>query len=183
MGVLAVNNSRSKVRFWVQVGVLSAVSFLVMLFEFSIPPFPAWLQYDASEVPALIGGFALGPAAGFAAVAGKCLLFLISGKDEAGLVGTAANFVAGFPIVFVAAWVYTRMRTFRGALIGLGLGVIATLITTTLGNYFIFAPAWGLTEGRWTLIVSTFIPFNAVKGVLNAVLTLLLYKRLRGLLR
>jgi len=171
------------VRFWVRVGVLSAVAFLLMLLEFNVPPFPAFLQYDPSEVPALIGGFAMGPAAGVAAVAGKCLLFLLSGKDEAGLIGTAANFVAGFPLVLVAAWVYAKVRTLNGAVVGLVLGTLVTLVATSLGNYFIFLPAWGITQGRWPMILSTLVPFNAVKGLITSVLTLLLYKRIRGLLR
>lgn len=183
VNVSTVNGSSSMVRFWVRVGVLSAVAFLLMLLEFNVPPFPAFLQYDPSEVPALIGGFAMGPAAGVAAVAGKCLLFLLSGKDEAGLIGTAANFVAGFPLVLVAAWVYAKVRTLNGAVVGLVLGTLVTLVATSLGNYFIFLPAWGITQGRWPMILSTLVPFNAVKGLITSVLTLLLYKRIRGLLR
>src|SRR4030042_629409 len=73
MGASAGKGGASALRFWVRVGVLSAVAFLLMLLEFNFPFFPAFLQYDPSEVPALIGGFAMGPAAGFAVVAGKCI--------------------------------------------------------------------------------------------------------------
>lgn len=183
MGASAGREGVSALRFWVRVGVLSAVAFLLMLLEFNFPFFPPYLQYDPSEVPALIGGFAMGPAAGFAVVAGKCVLFFISGKDEAGAIGTAANFVAGFPLVLVAAWVYRRVHTLKGALAGMALGIAAAVAATSVGNYFVFLPAWGIAAGRWQLILSTLIPFNALKGVITSAVTLILYKRLRGMLR
>lgn len=180
---MAMAGRRSRVQVLVRIGVLVAVSFLLMLVEFNIPPFPAFLQYDPSEVPALLGGFAMGPAAGLSIVAGKCLLFLFSGKDEAGLIGTAANFVAGFPLVLVAAWVYQRMHTRTGAIIGIVAGTVAAVAATSLGNYYVFLPAWGIPlHVRAGLIVSTLIPFNVMKGVLTGIMTLLLYKRVRDLL-
>ncbi|MDP2872689.1 MAG: ECF transporter S component [Bacillota bacterium] len=180
-GLFTMAGPRSRVQILVRIGVLVAVSFLLMMVEFSVPPFPAYLQYDPSEVPALLGGFAMGPAAGLAVVAGKCLLFLFSGKDEAGIIGTAANFVAGFPLVVVAAWIYQRMHTRSGAMAGMAAGIVAAVAATSIGNYYVFLPAWGIpVQGRAALIVSTLIPFNVLKGVLTAVITLLLYKRIRG---
>jgi riboflavin transporter len=180
VGITSSARPRSRVQMLVRVGMLVAVSFLLMLVEFNVPPFPAFLQYDPSEVPALLGGFAMGPAAGFAIVVGKCMLFLISGKDEAGLIGTAANFVAGFPLVVVAAWIYQRMHTRTGAIVGIAAGIIVTLAATSIGNYYVFLPAWGVPiQGRVALIVSTLIPFNLLKGILTGILTVVLYKRVR----
>jgi riboflavin transporter FmnP len=177
---MAMAGRRTRTQVLVRIGVLVAASFMLMLVEFNIPPFPAFLQYDPSEVPALLGGFAMGPAAGFGIVAGKCLLFLFSGKDEAGVIGTAANFVAGFPLVLVAAWVYQRMHTRTGAMIGIAAGVVAAVAATTVGNYYVFLPAWGVPlHARAGLIVSTLIPFNIVKGLITGIVTVLLYKRVR----
>ncbi len=170
----------SRVRVWVRIGVLTALAFVLMMFEVHIPPFPAYLQYDAGEVPALLGGFAMGPAAGLAVVTGKVALFFLSGKDEAGLIGTAANFVSSFPLVLAAAWVYSRRRTLAGALAGMALGLVATLVITSLGNYLVFLPAWGIpAPARLPTIWSTLIPFNTVKVILTSGITLLLYKRVR----
>lgn len=170
----------SRVKVWVRIGVLTALAFLLMMLEVHIPPFPAFLQYDAGEVPALLGGFAMGPAAGFAVVTGKVLLFFLSGKDEAGLVGTAANFVSSFPLVLTAAWVYSRFRSRSGAVVGMAAGLLTTLIATSIGNYFVFLPAWGIPgPGRLPLIWGTLVPFNTVKVILTSVITLLLYKRVR----
>jgi riboflavin transporter FmnP len=41
----------------VKVGLLSAIAFVLMLLEFPMPIFPAFLKMDISDLPALIGGF------------------------------------------------------------------------------------------------------------------------------
>ena len=54
----------SKVRFITQVGMLGAIAVILMAFEIPLPFAPAFYKIDFSEVPALIGCFAMGPAAG-----------------------------------------------------------------------------------------------------------------------
>jgi len=51
----------SKTAFVVKVGLLSAIAFILMYLDFPIPfLFPGFLKMDFSDVPALVGGFALG---------------------------------------------------------------------------------------------------------------------------
>ena len=59
----------SKVRFITQVGMLGAIAVILMAFEIPLPFAPAFYKIDFSEVPALIGCFAMGPAAGMAQIA------------------------------------------------------------------------------------------------------------------
>jgi riboflavin transporter FmnP len=55
-----------------------------------------------------------------------------------------------------------------------------TVIATSIGNYFVFLPAWGVPQqALWPTIYSTLIPFNAVKILITATITMLLYKRVR----
>lgn len=170
--------SRTKVL--VRIGVLTALAFVLMMLEIHIPPFPAFLQYDAGEVPALLAGFAMGPSAGVAVVTGKVIIFFLSGKDEAGIIGTAANYVSAFPLVLAASWVYSRMRSRTGAIVGMALGLAVTVIATSIGNYFVFLPAWGVPQqALWPTIYGTLIPFNTVKVLITAAITMLLYKRVR----
>jgi riboflavin transporter len=168
-----------------RIGMLSAIAFVLMWLEVHIPPFPTYLQYNTGDVPALLGGFAMGPGAGFAIVTVRNILFLLSGKDEAGFIGTAANYVASFPLVVVAAWVYQRFHTLKGAVIGVALGLVATVVAASLGNYFVFFPAWGIADAgvRMGLIWSVVVPFNTVKVLLSGVITFMLYKRVRNWLR
>ena len=56
--------NRSKIRTMVQIGMLSAIAVILMSFEFPLPFAPAFYKIDLSEVPVLIGCFAMGPLAG-----------------------------------------------------------------------------------------------------------------------
>ncbi len=58
--------------------ILTAVSYILYLFvKFPLPfLFPAFLDIQISEMPALLGGFALGPVQGAIIVIVKCLLKL-----------------------------------------------------------------------------------------------------------
>ena len=85
----------SKVRFITQVGMLGAIAVILMAFEIPLPFAPAFYKIDFSEVPALIGCFAMGPAAGAMIELIKIVLhLLISGTSTAG-VGDIANFAIG----------------------------------------------------------------------------------------
>ena len=102
--------SRSKVRTMAQVGMLSAIAVVLMLFEIPLPFAPAFYEIDFSEVPVLVGCFAMGPAAGVAIEFLKILLnFAINGTATAG-VGEIANFLIGCSLVVPAALIYKLKR-------------------------------------------------------------------------
>jgi len=174
--------SVSRTRFLVRVGMLGAAAFALMYAEFYIPGFPSFLQYDPGDVPALIGGFAMGPVAGAAVSLVKGLLFLLSGKDEAGWLGTAANLATSLSFVLAASAVYLRAHTRRGAFIGLGVGVATMIVVMALLNYFFFLPAWGVPAPALGETVRMTMLFNLVKGLLTSTLTILVYKKVSSLL-
>ena len=89
-------------KWMVKVSMLSAVSVVLMLFEFPIPFIaPPFYELDFSEVPVLLGAFALGPLAGVVIELLKILLnLLINGTITAG-VGEFANFVIGISFVLL----------------------------------------------------------------------------------
>jgi len=165
----------------ITVALLSGMAFILMFFEFPIPPFPAFLQYDTGDIPALLGSFVLGPRVGVLVEAVKCGLFALSGKDEASWVGTAANFVAGASLVAAAGYVYRRMKGPLNSLLTVIAGTAAMVAATSLANYYVFFPLWNIpAAARWETLMLT-IPFNVVKGLISSALALLLYARLRGL--
>lgn len=52
------------VRYMTMTAMLSAVAFVLMFLEFNVPFMPSFIKMDLSELPALIGAFAMGPASG-----------------------------------------------------------------------------------------------------------------------
>lgn len=191
---------KQTVSFLIKVGILSALAAVVQLIEFPLGIFPAFYQFDFSDIIALIGSFSLGPAAGMLIELMKNLLHLILKPGFPFLVGEFANFITGFFLVFTAGAVYQRNRTRRGALIGMICGTAAFVLTGALLNYFFLIPVYislagldsvisdaqkanaGIVDLK-TLILFGTVPFNLIKGIVVSLITFLIYKRVSPLLR
>jgi len=192
-----------KTRTMVEVAMLSAIAVVLMLFEFPLPFIaPPFYELDFSEVPVLIGAFALGPMAGVAIEAIKILLNLvINGTITAG-VGELANFVMGVLFVLPASLIYKHKKTKKNAMIGLTVGGIIMVVGACFINVFIMLPAYGNAFG---MPVEAFIgmaaaihasidsmagfallcvaPFNLLKVVVVSLITMLLYKHVSPILK
>ena len=180
-----------------QTGMLGAVATVLMLFEIPLPFAPAFYQIDFSEVPVLVGCFAMGPLAGAAIEFIKILLnFAINGTITAG-VGEAANFLIGCALVVPAGLIYKRRRSRTRAIAGM---VSGTVIMTAIGcflNAYILLPAYAkafempidalvgmgnainasITD-LFTFVMFAVAPFNLLKGVLVSMIVLLIYKKI-----
>ena len=108
--------SRTKVRMMVQIGMLAAISVVLMQFEVPLPFAPAFYKIDFSEVPVLVGCFAMGPFAGAVIELIKIILHVaISGTTTAG-VGDVANFLIGCAFIIPAGLIYKTKRPGMGRL-------------------------------------------------------------------
>ena len=197
----AVNSSN--IRTIVSVGMLAAIAVVLMFFEFPLPFIaPNFYELDLSEVPILIGAFALGPVAGVLAELVKILLNLaIRGTDTA-FVGELANFVMGCAFVVPASLLYKMKKSRKNALIGLGAGAITMTAAAICINALVLLPAYSKAFGTpieafiemgtmihpsinsiWTFAFLAVAPFNLIKGILVAVVTMLLYKHISPILK
>ena len=84
--------------------MLSAVSFILMLLDFSIPIMPGFVKMDFSELPALLASFSLGPVSGAVVCLIKNLFNVFS--TTTGGVGELCNFLMGVLFVVPAGIVY-----------------------------------------------------------------------------
>lgn len=164
----------------VTMALMCAIGVLLSFIELPLLPGVTWLKYDASAMPAMVCGFAFGPAAGLSVgVVGA----VIHGILMADFTGALMNIlvVAGF--VLPAALVYRRSRTFRSGVVGLVLSVVAATLMAILGNLLV-TPAWlGVPlDAVVAMILPILTPFNLAKGALNAVLTLVVYKSVSNLI-
>ena len=137
--VMAKQNerNRNKIRTMAQIGMLSAIATVLMLFEIPLPFAPSFYEIDFSEVPVLVGCFAMGPVAGAAIELIKILLnFAINGTITAG-VGELANFLLGCSFVVPAGIIYRKMHTRKGAIIGMATGTVLMTIFGCFLNAFV----------------------------------------------
>lgn len=200
----AVRNtgSRSDIRTIVQIGMLGAVSVILMMFEIPLWFAPSFYKMDLSEVPVLIGSFALGPVAGALIELVKIILHLVfKGTTTAG-VGDFANFLIGCAFVVPAGIIYRRKKSRKSALIGMTVGGIFMIAVGCVLNAFVLLPVYGKAFGLpmealigmgtavnpaitnlATFAVLAVAPFNLLKAVLVSVITLLLYKYISPILK
>ena len=188
----------SHARFIVVTAILSAVSYILMLLDFSVPFMPGFIKLDVSELPALIGAFALGPVCGVAVCLVKNLLHLL--VTTTGGVGELSNFLLGAVFTFTAGLIYMKNRTKKGALLGSLTGAAVMAVLSVPINYFITYPFYmnlmpldkiiaayqaifGGVNSLLSCLVVFNLPFTFLKGLLDAGLTALIYKRLSPIIK
>lgn len=180
------------------VAMLSAVGFLLMFIELSVPIMPAFVKLDFSELPALLATFAYGPASGVAVCLVKNLLHLLMGGTTGG-VGELSNFLLGVAYVLPAGLIYQKMKTRKGALIASLVGCVVCAAYSLPHNYYLVYPLYGKLMPMGTIIgmyqqlnpscsglfdaLLTFnVPFTFAKELLTAAIAFLIYKPLSPVL-
>lgn len=185
-----MNNVSKKTNVLVKVSLLSAIAAVLMYVDFPILPAFDWLKIDLSDIPALIGAFAFGPVSGIIIEAFKILLRMLLKGTQTGGIGELANFIIGIAFVVPAAIIYKRNKTRRTALVGLVAGTIAMSIVGLLANYYLLIPLYknflpALKESSYVIKYMFYgvLPFNLIKGVMVAAVTLVIYKKIAVILR
>lgn len=99
-----VTVKRVNVRYLTVTAMLSAVAYILMFLDFSVPFMPSFIKMDLSELPALIGSFAMGPLCGVIICLVKNVLHLFI--TSTGGVGELSNFILGVAFVLPAGLLY-----------------------------------------------------------------------------
>lgn len=181
-------------------GILTAAAVVLQFLEISIPIVPSFLKLDFSDLPALIGAFAYGPAAGVLISLIKNIIHIPLGTTS--FVGPLSNFLLAASFTFVAGYVYKLKKTKGNALVAGVLGALAMGLFSVAVNYFLIYPLYyrvlGFPEeavlGMYKAIMPGIksvtdgliifnIPFTAVKGLLVVGITMLIYKPLSKFLK
>ena len=179
-------------------GMLSAIGFILMYIEFSVPIMPGFIKADLSELPALIGAFAYGPSCGILVCLIKNLLHMT--VSTTGCVGELANFILGAVFVGTAGLIYKYKKTKANAIIAsvvgavlMGLASFPVNLFITYPFYYNFMPKEAIITAYQAIIPSMQsieqcllcfnVPYTAAKGLISVVITLVVYKHLSPLLK
>lgn len=181
-------------------GVLSAAAFLLQLIEIPLPLLmPTFIKFDFSDLPALIGSFAMGPACGIVVELIKNILHAALATGSFG-VGELSNFVLGAVFVGVAGGIYRKKRTKKGALAASVVGAIVMAAVSFPSNLFLVYPVYyqfmpeetilaayqAILPGMKSIAESLLlfnVPFTFVKGMVNVGITFAVYKKLSPILK
>ena len=175
---------KGNVKAFVIVGMLSAISYVLMLLNFPLPLFPSFLKIDFSDLPALVAAVIIGPAAGVMVEFLKNLLdFITTGSLTGVPVGQIANFSTGVIFILVTYTIYKRVESKKGMTMALIAASVVTALVMSVLNYFIFLPLYLIFMGidlPKSIVVSAILPFNLVKGFLLTVVFMLLFAKMQG---
>ncbi|MCI8514396.1 MAG: ECF transporter S component [Lachnospiraceae bacterium] len=156
------------------IGMLCAIAYVVMF----VGRFPVvlFLKYDPKDVIITIGGFLYGPLAS-ALVSVVVSAIEMFSTSETGIIGLIMNILSSCSFACTAAWIYKKNHTLKGAVTGLIAGCAAMTAIMLLWNYLITPIYMGYPrQAVAELLLPAFLPFNLLKGCLNAAITMLLYK-------
>ncbi|MDO5026666.1 MAG: ECF transporter S component [Tissierellia bacterium] len=197
------NKDLRKVNTIVKIGILAALAgVLMIIFKFPLPFAPPFMTVDFGDVPTLIAGFALGPVAGIVTVVIKNIINLMLNGTMTAFVGELSNIIVGSAFVGISALYYQKRKTRKAAIVGLIIGLLSMTIIATLSNYFLvfplYAKAFGIPvqalvdqaaaintniSSFESLMLFAVVPFNLVKGALNSLVTVFIYKYISNIFK
>ena len=163
------------------IAMFTALAYVSVIIAKPIPNVAGFLSYEPKDAIIVIAGLLISP------LASALISLLVSFIEmitisTTGPYGLIMNVLSTFAVP--AAWIYHKNRTKKGAVIGLATGVICMVICMLLWNYII-TPLYMKVDRSVVagMMLSVFLPFNLIKGGINAGITLLLYKPIVSALR
>ncbi len=195
---MVTTKPRVTTRALVMTAMLSAIAFILMFINFSVPFMPSFIKLDISELPALIGSFSLGPVYGVVICLVKNLLNLT--QTSTGGVGELSNFLLGTMFVFPAGLIYQRMKNRKGAIIGSLVGAVIMAVGSVFTNIFLVYPLYYNLMSKEAIlnayqaiipsmesveqsIICFNMPFTFLKAMLSVLVTFLIYKRISPIIK
>ncbi len=189
-------NKKVDVRRLVFTALMAALS--AMLSEvpkFELPFMPSFISFEFSDAPAVLAALTMGPVSGVFV----CLIKNIFGclTTSTGCVGELSNFILGAMLVLPAGIIAHKSPKFSRAVTGCAVGAVLMGLFSFVSNYFIVYPIYDATALPMEVIIGMYkailpsvdslaeclwifnVPFTFAKGVIAAVFSLLLYKKLR----
>ena len=151
-----------------------ALAFVLTFVEIPIFPPAPWLMYDPSGIVAFVAALAFGPSTGVIVVV---LPWVLKTLFTFNVWGHVMAIVAGLALCVPAALVARRVSGTRGLALGMVVGAACALAACIAGN-IVVTPLYTAvsTADVLAMIVPILLPFNALKIVINCVVTALIQR-------
>lgn len=182
--------------------MLSAIATVIYYLDFPVPLMPGFIKLDLSNVISLLAGFSMGPIAGVIVCLIKNVIqLIIKGLGTTMGIGNIFDFVTSAAFVLTASLIYVKHKTKKAAVIGCLIGTLVFTVISLPLNYFIVYPIYFKAFGGEAAILGMYkeimpgvknifsalcifnLPFTFVKGIVCALVTILIYKPLSPVLK
>lgn len=181
------------------IAILAAIGSVLYKLEIIVFPAVPFYKLDLSNLPILLGTFAMGPLIGSVTLLIKSAVGLLTSSSQG--VGELADFLLGMAMVLPVGLLYRRRKSRSAAILGMAIGGVAATIAGVLLNYYVlipfFANLFGMpvnaivemgtkmipaVDSLWTFVWFVTAPFNLIKWSVIALVTGLIYKPLSPIL-
>lgn len=153
---------------------------LTAIIRFPITSLP-FLKYDPKDVILTTAGFIFGPLVAILAAVIEVVVEMVT-FSESGPWGALMNIIATLSFSGIAAAIYHRKRTTKGAVLSLVCAVLSLTVVMALWNLVVTPIYTGFPRAEVIKLMPVIIPFNLIKGGVNAALIILLYKPIKSAL-
>ncbi len=184
------------------VGLMGAVSTVLMLLRFPLPFLPPFMSFDLSGVMEIMGGYMFGPVAAFFVIIVKILLqMVIQGSLSFGT-GEIQGLILSCAYVMPAIAIYHWKKSKKTAVTGMAVSTVVVSVTAVFTNLYLIIPFYARLAGRTmedivamctavnpamkdaaSMVILGILPFNLIKYGVTSAVTFFIYKRLSGVIR
>ncbi len=188
------------------IAMFATIAGILYILNFSMPfAFPSFLEFKFSDIPVLIGTFALGPVSGVVIVVIQILIKLVFVGTSTVFVGELSDLVTSCVFAVLTGVIYAKKRTFKGALVGMAVGTLAEVAAAILFNWLVLVPFYVefFFHGSWDPLIgmmtplfpsctkdtfynfylwASVLPFNLLRCLIAVLVTLPVYKRISTLI-
>jgi len=166
--------SHSKLKKLIVLGLFAAIAFVAT--ALLRIPMISFLKYDPKDIIIVICGFIMGPSAALLVSAIVSLIEMVT-VSTTGFWGLVMNILSTCSFACTASFIYKKKRTLSGAITGLAVGCAVMIVMMLAWNYLVTPIYQGVPrEAVAAMLIPVFLPFNALKGSINAAMTLIIYK-------
>ncbi len=154
--------------------MLCALAYICMfVFKFKVGGF---LTFDLKDAILSIIAFLYGPIYGMVSAILVAFFEFIS-VSETGIYGFIMNSLSSVAFAGICGTYYKYRHTLLGAVLGSVSAVFGMTAVMLVANIFITPIYMNLPQGDVIAIIPTLLlPFNLIKGVINASITMIIYK-------
>ncbi len=198
----ANQTARAKVREIAFIGLLGAVSAVLMLLRFPLPFLPPFLSFDLSGVMEILGGYMFGPVAALLIIIVKILLQLVMQGSLSLGTGELQSLILSCSYVMPALLIYHCKKSKKTAIVGMAISTVFVSVAAVITNLYLIIPFYatlfGMTMGDIVemcsavnpavkdaagMVIMGILPFNLIKYGATSIVTFLVYKRLSRIIR
>ena len=196
------DDARMKVKKIAFIGLMGAVSAVLMLFRFPIPFMPPFLSFDLSGLMEMLGGFMFGPMAAACIIVVKILLQLVMQGSFSLGTGELQNLILSCSYVLPALIIYHRNKTKKMAITGMAVSTLFVSVMAVFTNLYLIIPFYVKLFGMsiddiitmcrtvnpamknvTSMAVFGLLPFNLIKYGVTSLVTFIVYKRLSRVIK